>query len=207
MSVNPALIPSGDETLAFNDLFEEYAGASAEELAVPESTDPIPATPFVIDDDSKANWALGKIRQLDLQLAKDQRFFDKEQLRLKHWLDQVKNRYKNYRAHLEFLLVRYYRQLKDDNPKLKTVKLPNGSFIERTATGSPFDYEEEAVLEWVRTNAPEFIKTKESLDWASLKNYLTRQGDRIIYRDTGEVVPGIWPTIQETRFYVKPSDD
>ncbi len=207
MSVNPAVLPSATpepEELAFDELFDEFYDA----LAVPDDTAPLPAKRFEIDDDSKANWALGKYRQLVNAQAKDEQFYAHEKRRLDTWLAQSKKRHGHFREYLESLLLRYYKQLKARDPKLKTVQLPNGTFIEKTLGGKGFEViDKEQLLDWARTNASEFIKVEESVDWVSLKKLLAARGERIIFEETGEVVPGVAQALPDTKFYVTPSKD
>lgn len=207
MSVNPAVLPMSTpapEELAFDELFDEFV----EVLAVPDDTAPLPAQRFEIDDDSKANWALGKLRQVAQALAKDEQFYAHEKKRLDNWMTQAKKRHGHLRDYLESLLLRYYKQLKAHDPKLKSVQLPNGTFIEKQLPGKGFEVvDTDQLLEWARSNAPEFVKVEESVDWSSLKRLLAARNERVVFAETGEVVPGVSEVLKETKFYVTPSKE
>jgi hypothetical protein len=209
MSVNPIAEPGPAlEDIAFKEMFSEYNEAATESLAVPEGTEPAPAARFEIDDDSKANWALGVIRQLNHEDDKDLVLYKKEKSRLDTWLNQAKKKRSRTREYFESLLLRYYKTLKAADPKIKTVQLPNGQFIEKSLPGKGFEMlDEQQVLDWARANAPEFIKVEESVDWTSFKTYLTANSNRAIWAETGEVIPGVAPVLPETRFYVTPSKE
>ena len=68
--------------------------------------------------------------------------------------------------------------------------LPSGKLVFK-AQAPEYERDEEKVIEWLKqTNGTEFIKVKESLDWAGLKKTVTVLEDKVITED-GEVVPGI----------------
>jgi hypothetical protein len=47
------------------------------------------------------------------------------------------------------------------------------------------------MLAWAKDNAPAYVQVKESVAWGELKKATETQGDKVIFKDTGEVVPGV----------------
>lgn len=85
----------------------------------------------------------------------------------------------------------------------KTIRLPHATL---TARKQPQDYhrDEETLLQWVQDNAAEFIKlSKPSVAWGELKKQLVVAGDKVLLKDTGEVIDGLEPKPIEVRFDVE----
>ena len=85
----------------------------------------------------------------------------------------------------------------------KTIKLPYANLKSRIA---PQDYEKDdiALMEWVRVNAPEYIKIAEpTVAWGDLKKQIVVAGDLAILQETGEIIDGLAPKAREVKFDVE----
>lgn len=85
----------------------------------------------------------------------------------------------------------------------KTIRLPHATL---TARKQPQDYhrDDEALLKWVQDNAAEFVKlAKPSVAWGDLKKQLVVAGDKVLLKDTGEVIDGLEPKPIEVKFDVE----
>lgn len=85
----------------------------------------------------------------------------------------------------------------------KTIRLPHATL---TARKQPQDYhrDEEVLLQWVQDNAAEFVKlAKPSVAWGDLKKQLVVAGDKVLLKDTGEVIDGLEPKPIEVKFDVE----
>lgn len=84
----------------------------------------------------------------------------------------------------------------------KTIKLPYANLKSRT---QPQDYikDEDALMEWVRVNADEFIRTEVSVDWSGLKKNIVVDGERVILSETGEIVDGLVAKPREVKYSVE----
>ena len=100
------------------------------------------------------------------------------------------------RAELAFSLERYFNA----NPptKTKTLRFSGGSFgYLKSSTKFFFDGEEvdannKHLLAFAKQSGrPEFVKTKETLDWAKLKTAIDFDDDRVFFTDTGEIIDGL----------------
>ena len=92
------------------------------------------------------------------------------------------------------MLEQYLNQQIDGNfvKQTKTqisYTLPTGKLIlkHQEPEYKPNDAE---LVPWLKTNRPEYVKVKESADWAGLKKTLILDGTNMITED-GEIVPGI----------------
>ena len=100
------------------------------------------------------------------------------------------------RAELAFSLERYFNA--HPPKKSKTLKFSGGSFgYLKSSTKFFFDGEEvdannKHLLAFAKQiNRPEFVKSKESLDWAKLKAALDFDDSNVFFADTGEVIDGL----------------
>lgn len=100
------------------------------------------------------------------------------------------------RAELSFALERYFNA----NPptKAKTLKFSGGSFgYLKSSTKFFFNGEEvnadnKNLLEFVTNQKRyEFVKIKQSLDWAKLKTAIEFDNDTVFFADTGEIIDGL----------------
>lgn len=85
----------------------------------------------------------------------------------------------------------------------KTIKLPWATLKSRTQSQ---DYEKDDVLllEWVRTNAPEYVKVAEpTVAWGDLKKELVVAGSKVLMKETGEIIDGLAPKAKEVKFDVE----
>lgn len=78
----------------------------------------------------------------------------------------------------------------------KSIHLPSGT-LSFHKQQPKFRYEEAQLLEFCKTNAPEFVKVKttETADWAELKKHLTIDEGKVFFNETGELIDGM--TAQE----------
>lgn len=111
------------------------------------------------------------------------------------------------RAELSFALERYFNA----NPptKTKTLRFSGGSFgYLKSSTkfffnGEEVDANNKNLLNFTKQSGrQEFVKTKETLDWAKFKTAIDFDNDEVFFADTGEIIGGL--RAQKT-FSVKPS--
>lgn len=159
---------------------------------------------FTVDDDQKAEWVLGRIREHKKEIEKWTAHYDAEKRRacMVH---------ENAIIRLEADLKGYFfdrddKGLTRETKTMTAYNLPTGKLMMKHQEPE-YEKNEPEVLEWLRENAPEFIKTKESLDWAGMKEAysFTREGDMVkVDEETGEIikVPGIKAIAREDVFKV-----
>lgn len=97
---------------------------------------------------------------------------------------------------LEYPLEKYFRK----NPptgKRKSLKFSCGSFGYNKAQtkffldGQELNADNPDLLALAKNEHPEFVKVKESVDWAKFKNALDFNDDTVFFKDTGEIFGGV----------------
>src|SRR5690625_4012979 len=83
---------------------------------------------FAVEDDSSANWALRKISQLIDQMNHNNSLAAVEIAKIEEWEEEENKRLQESVDYFQGLLAEYAMQKKKDDPKFKTMKLPNGRF-------------------------------------------------------------------------------
>ena len=139
--------------------------------------------PFVVTDDQTAEWCLKKIREAEEEKQSWSDFY-KEQLRkISETCDATIANMMHY-LEVYFGTVKHKVTETEENYRLQTGKL----VMKKPTTD--FEQDEESLLAWLKKNHPEFIRTKESVDWSSLKKTLMVVGDAVA-DENGEVIPCI----------------
>lgn len=156
---------------------------------------------FEVKDESSANWCVKKIAKCDERIENVKKFVANEKLRLDNYLDKMVEEEEGNRNYF-LTLLRPYAEETLKFSKKKSMQLPEGTFGFRK--GLPkIEKDEAALLAFVETSLPEFVKVKKSVNWADLKKECVMTGDKMVTKD-GEVVEGVkvLPAEPDT-FYVK----
>jgi len=164
---------------------------------------------FVIDNDRKANWALRKIRHLRNKKNENKEFAEteieaiqKEIDEVNDWLESENSSLNNDIEYLEMKLKYYALDLRDDDPELKTHKLPFGQLQFRKQRRK-WEYDNHKLLEFVEKNIKDTVKIKKKVDKRKLKQKIKVVGDKAVVADTGEVIDGIKVIERGEKFKVK----
>ena len=160
---------------------------------------------FVIDSDSKAEWAIRKIKELR-----------SERDRLMHVCDQMIQEYQDlkygYQEKCEresdyFLgqLRLYMSQV--ESKELKTCykyKLPSGDLVESKQKEKIV--QDDGLTEWLQSNMPELIKAEYKPEWSEVKSMIKIvDGNPVMITDNGEMldIKGVKVEIEEGSFDIK----
>ena len=151
---------------------------------------------FVIDTDTKAEWALTKIKEAR---ADRDRWVDWYKAKIAEITEQTDFDTMN----LERMLAEYFATVPHKKTKTQeSYKLPGGKLVLKTQNPE-FKRDDKTVIDWVKANnMGQFVKVKEELDWASLKN-ATAIFDGHVVTEDGEVIPGIDVVDREAKFSVE----
>lgn len=180
---------------------EQLNIATLEEKAEQEKEDE-----FRIDDDHGANWALKKIREFKSKIAKKEQFAEKEIAEIKSWLEGETNKLESDIERFEGLLTEYAMKMKEKDKDLKTHSLPAGDLKFRKQR-SKWDYEDEKLIESAKSaGLDDLIKTEEKIDKRKLKKRVKIAGNKIINKETGEVIEGVEIIERGEKFSVKVND-
>lgn len=146
---------------------------------------------FTIDNDKAADWAIKKIAESEqerdrlIALANDQ-IED-----LKDRIEELKNKCENDTAYLKSCLFTYFGTIKAKETKTqKSYKLLSGSLVYKKPSVK-ITHDDEKLLDYLKANdGTEYIKIKESIDWAEFKKTLVvNENDEVIDSDLGTIIP------------------
>ena len=151
---------------------------------------------YSIKDDRGAEYALKRIKNAQAEVDKFRAYYDEQIANMQKRADAISA---FYMAHLQ----RYFDRVPHKSTKTtETYELPTAKLVWKQQAPE-FVRDEGKVIEWLKKNdGGNFIKVKESLDWAGLKKVVQVSGNDCIVPDTGEVVPGISVEHREPKFDV-----
>lgn len=185
------------------DLYDKLNGNMDAVMAISQLPDESAAQErFRIASKEQANWALRKIARIEADIAEVNGVAEAEIARINAWRNEQLAGCDKNKEFFIGLLHEYHDLLLADNPKAKTVKLPYGT-LKMRALPPEIERDEEALLEWVKTNKPQFVIVTEKTNWAELKKVLEIKSDGALDPETGEVLPGITVTERPPKFSVE----
>lgn len=151
---------------------------------------------FVIDTDSKAEWALKKIAEAR---SDRDRWVAWYQQKIKEITEQTDYDTMN----LERMLAEYFAYVPHKKTKTQeSYSLPCGKLILKTQNPE-FKRDDSTVIEWLKANQyNNFIKVEEKLSWADLKAATAVFEGHIVTED-GEIVPGVEVIERDAKFVVE----
>ena len=161
-----------------------------------------PTEIFKIDNDTKAEWALSKIREQEAEynrladICKAQIDFYK--LKLEEYQKDLDSNTKYFKIQLE----QYFNTVEHKKTKTaESYKLPSGTLKLKYKENIKKD--EEKLLEWLtRAGKEEYIKTVKSASWGSFKKTLERVNGKYVTED-GEVVEGVEVECKGSEFIIE----
>ena len=153
---------------------------------------------FVIDSDTKAEWALKKIAEARSDCAAWVAWYEEK-------IKQIKEQTDFDTANLEAMLARYFDTVPHKKTKTQeSYSLPGGKLVlkKQNAEYNYKDHQDETIA-WLKKNGgANYIKVKEELDWKSLKADTQALNGQIVTMD-GEIVPGITVIERPDKFTVE----
>lgn len=156
-----------------------------------ELLDEYPSDAFHIDNDNKADWAVRQILKGRAETERLKAIADAEIAELNEKKKALQERQETRENHLKALLHAYFETVEKTTTKTQaSYKLLNGKLVLKRQQPE-YLRDEAALVGWAKDNAPAYVQVKESVAWGELKKATETQGDKVIYKDTGEVVPGV----------------
>lgn len=163
------------------------------------------STEFSINDDNTADWAVRTIKQENeerdrlISIAQDQ--IDE----LTDRIADIKKKYGYKTAFLESLLGRYFDTVPHSKTKTQeSYKLLSGSLVltkPKVSIEKP-DENSTDFINYVKTHAPKYIKTTETVNWGEYKKTL-KAVEGVIIDENGEIVDGLSCVAVPPKFSVK----
>lgn len=148
-------------------------------------------TEFIIDSDEKAEWALKKVLAAKKEKERLTALIDAERERLDRAQEDIDKRYENETSYLLHKLSKYFETVEHKTTKTQeSYQLLSGKLVFKKPS-QKLKQDEGVFLEWCKQNAPEYVKTEESVAWGDIKKQMQIVGDAVIYGATGEIVSGV----------------
>lgn len=136
---------------------------------------------FVIDDDSKANWAFRKLADIKREKEKVNEQMAAYEKQNDEWLKQTIDPLNEKQEYFQNL-IEEYRLTKPDGK----VKTPAGQTIVRN--GKRFERDDSKILAFLEKNHQGLVK--KTVDWSGLKKNVQVKDDKV-YDTNGEQIPGV----------------
>lgn len=161
---------------------------------------------FVIDDDSKAEWALGKIKEAQEEHDRLIALVDEQQAALDDRRAQIDRQLERDTEYLKYLLSAYMGKVKCKSAKTQdTYQLLSGKLVRKHAS-LDYDVDNAKLAAWLQENGhAALVKTEVKPMWAEVKKLLS--GDpttgAVTFADTGELVEGIKANQTAEKFSIK----
>lgn len=158
---------------------------------------------FVIDNDSKAEWALKKIKEAQDEHDRLLALVIEEEQLLQAKKEQIDKRLDNTTAYLRSLLLSYMETVKcKETQTQRSYQLLTGKLIRKKGT-IDFVRDEEKLLAWTQANKPDLVKAKYSVDWNTLKKTLTVTPKGEVITEEGELLDCITTEQKPDKFEIK----
>lgn len=146
---------------------------------------------FIIDNDSKADWA---IEQIASEKEETERLIQLCEFKIQLYqqkVDKYKERYENSTSYLKHQLRQYFETVNRKKTKTQEkYELPTGT-LKLKYQQPNYKRDDNKLVEWLEdTGRTELVKIKKSPDWTSLKKTVATVGNSIVSED-GEVIPGV----------------
>ena len=155
---------------------------------------------FVVDDENKANWTLRKIKQYKDKIADNNALAQAEIDKIERWNNEVNEQAQSSIDYFTSLLTSYALNKRAEDPKFKSLKLPNGRIGFRKSQPK-WVYDNEKVIETLeKANLTDFIRVTKAPSKAEIKKAFEVVGDKVVNPDTGEVIEGIEIEPQDDKF-------
>ena len=147
-----------------------------------------------IKTDLDADWVLDKIREEQAEYRRFEMVVNEKIAQMQMALQKKKDAADRTTEFFTGRLEEYFNGVPHKATKTQeTYALPSGKLVLKHQDPE-FIKDDEQLTAWVKQSAPEFLKVKESTDWAGLKKVIKVAGDKAVDKN-GEIVPGI--TVQE----------
>lgn len=149
---------------------------------------------FSICDDRGAEYALRRIRETQAEVDKFKEYYDEQIRKMQERADGIKGFYTKHLYH-------YFETVPHKATKTQeSYELPSAKLVWKQQNPE-YVRDDEKVIDWLKkSDCAEFVKIKESLDWAGLKKQVVVSNGECVMADTGEVVPGIEVVEREPKF-------
>lgn len=152
----------------------------------------IPGTPepFTIDNDSKADWAVEKIKAEEAEFKRLEKIYFDRLKEMNEKMKELEDRRDRRTYNLKTLLLAYYYEAGPTKTTKTTAtrELISGKLVMKKQQPE-YVRDETDMIAWAETTAPDFVRIEKKISWGELKKQVTLSGEDVLYE--GEVVPGV----------------
>ena len=156
---------------------------------------------FKITDLSGADWAFEKLAAIKSRMKEKQSLAEEKRYKIDAWLESETAKDKQSAEYFESILVEYYRELRERDPKAK-LSTPAGKVTSRKLQPK-WDFDEEKALAYFKKSYPEIVAIKESFNKTEAKKLLKPIGGNQVVDENGEMLDFVMVTPQGESYTVK----
>ena len=160
---------------------------------------------FVINNDSRATWALKVIKYETEETERLLKIADQQIEQLRKKKEEIVGSLERRTGYLKSLLYNYFKTVPTKETKTQqSYKLLDGSLVFKKPSVKIVKPEETKLIEFMENNGYEkLVETKKSAKWADFKKEIQIKDGQVILDDTGEVLDWIVTEEDPGRFEVK----
>ena len=161
---------------------------------------------FKIDSDSKAEWAVKRIKEAEREQNRLLALVDEERAELdvreKEILDNYAKKTDGLKALLEeYLRAQYAKEEARETNTQITYQLLSGKLVYKKS-GLELKQNEDVLVNWCKEHLPDAIKVTYKPKWAEIKKNIKVVDGIPVYAPTGEVVDGVEEAYVASKFNV-----
>lgn len=161
---------------------------------------------FQIDNDSKAEWALSKIKEAEEERDRLLALIAAKRDELEAAEDKVEDDYLRDTEWLRYQLQMYMGTVKCKSTKTQdTYQLLSGKLVRKHA-GTEFAVDRPKLVEWLLANdRKDLVKVSMTPVWADVKKQISGDPETgvCVFADTGEQIDGVTAVQTEETFNIK----
>ena len=161
---------------------------------------------FKIDSDSKAEWAVKRIKEAEREQNRLLALVDEERAELdvreKEILDNYAKKTDGLKALLEeYLRAQYAKEEARETNTQITYQLLSGKLVYKKS-GLELKQNADVLVNWCKEHLPDAIKVTYTPNWAEIKKNIKVVDGIPVYAPTGEVVDGVEEAYVASKFNV-----
>ena len=161
---------------------------------------------FKIDSDSKAEWAVKRIKEAEREQNRLLALVDEERAELdvreKEILDNFARKTDGLKALLEeYLRAQYAKEEARETNTQITYQLLSGKLVYKKS-GLELKQNADVLVNWCKEHLPDAIKVTYTPKWAEIKKNIKVVDGVPVYAPTGEVVDGVEEAYVASKFNV-----
>jgi phage host-nuclease inhibitor protein Gam len=147
-----------------------------------------PAHGWQVNSTGEAEWACAHLAETQTEIAKLHIQANEWYENIAEWLVAESKRHRDTAEFFRGRLEDYGHRRRREDPRCKTITLPSGEVKTRTVKDRVVVEDEARLLRWLRENALEAVRVKESVDIRALRGLASIDGGEAHVQ--GEVLPG-----------------